>query len=196
MKKQSFPRHVIAVAIILVLSIAIGFSSHGILTLMERVTHPRKYREIVEVYSEQYGVPESIVYAVIKSESGFDASAVSHAGAVGLMQLMPDTFAWLCTLTGDTYEAGLLYDPDTNIRYGTYLLSILYREYGNWETAFAAYNAGFGNVDSWLENPEYTDENGVLIKIPFKETRKYVSRVSSARAIYERVYDDLSAASD
>ena len=102
---------------------------------------------------------------------------------------MPDTYEWLATRLGDSGEIGLLYDPETSIRYGTYLLSFLFDRYGNWETVYAAYNAGLGNVDEWLEDPAYIDENGVLDSIPFKETRTYVRRVSSARSVYERLYD-------
>ena len=188
-RKSALRRHTVAVLIILVLSVVIGFAFSGALTLLERVTHPREYREFVECYAAEYGVPESIVYAVIKSESGFDSSAVSRVGAIGLMQIMPDTFEWLTSLTGEECETGLLYDPETNIRYGTYLLSILYRSYGRWETAYAAYNAGMGNVNEWLDTPEYTDENGVLVEIPFKETRSYVRSVTAAREVYERLYD-------
>lgn len=191
MKKQPFHRHLFAVLLILVLSVAIGFAYSGFMTLIERAAHPRDYRELVEEYADLYDVPESVIYAVIKCESGFDSAAVSHAGAIGLMQLMPQTFSDLCEETGETYEEGLLYDPETNIRYGTYLLSVLYTKYGNWETAYAAYNAGEPTVNEWLGDKEHSDGSGNLTSIPYKETRNYVKRVSSARAVYERLYDDL-----
>lgn len=174
--------------VILILSVLIGFAYNGFMTLVERSTHPREYRALVEEYAAAYAVPESVIYAVIRSESSFDASAVSSAGAIGLMQLMPSTYEWICSLTGEACEHRLLYDPETNIRCGTYLLSILYSEYGVWETVYAAYNAGMGNVNEWLADPEYAGENGALEKIPFKETRNYVNRVSSARTVYERLY--------
>ena len=191
MKKKRLSRHAVAIAVILALSIALGFALHGVVTLIERHTHPREYRETVEYYAEQYSIPDDVIYAIIKCESSFRPDAVSHAGAVGLMQLVPSTYEWLCTLTGDAYDEAALRDPETSIRYGTYLLSILYREYGNWDTVYAAYNAGMGNANKWLASEEYTDENGVLIatKIPFAETRNYVKKVSAARAVYERLYD-------
>ena len=123
-------------------------------------------------------------------ESGFDSGAKSEAGALGLMQIMPDTFDWLVSLTQDGYETGMLYDPETNIKYGTYYLSYLYLKYSDWETAFAAYNAGPADVDGWLENPEYCDENGGLEKIPIDETAKYVKKVSSASKVYQKLYYD------
>ena len=117
-------------------------------TLWERVddaflrkTHPQKYAESVEKYAAEYDVPESVVYAVIKTESGFTPDAVSLKGAIGLMQITPDTFDWLCSKTGGEANALLLYEPDTNIRYGTYFLSLLHNEYKAWDTVYAAYNA-------------------------------------------------------
>ena len=189
-KRSSLSRHVIVICILLVCSILIGFAFDGALTLYERYTHPRTYRETVETYAEMYEIPPSVIYAVIKSESDFDPAVVSHAGAVGLMQLMPETFRWLCSKTGDHYDPALLYDPATNIHYGTYLLSILYTEYGNFETVYAAYNAGMGNVSEWLDDPELTDEDGNLVSIPFKETRNYIKRVTKRRALYERLYGE------
>ena len=145
----------------------------------------------MEAYAEQYGVPETVVYAVIKTESNFDSGAVSSAGAVGLMQMMPETFEWLTDeILFDHLESGMLYDPETNIKYGTYLLSRFYDRYGDWELVFAAYNGGVGNVDEWLEDPEYADGDGGLKKIPFKETRQYVKKVTDAWDMYERLYGE------
>ena len=105
------------------------------------------------------------------------------------MQMMPDTFAWLTDeILFEHLESGMLYDPETNIKYGTYLLSRFYDRYGDWELTLAAYNGGVGNVDSWLEDPEYCDGEGGLKKIPFKETRNYVKKVTDARDTYERLY--------
>ena len=185
-------RHLLAILVILLISIAVGFTYNGVLTLFERASHPRKYENLVSLYAETYAVPESVVYAVIKCESNFNASAVSDAGAIGLMQLMPETYEWLCAYhLHETYEPGLLYEPATNIRFGTYLLSFLYLRYGNWETAFAAYNAGIGNVDEWLQNPDYIDGSGLLKTIPFRETAEYVKKVSKNRSVYQRLYGDF-----
>lgn len=190
MRKHAFHRHILALLIILAISILLGFLMDGTITLFENATHPMKYEEFVEKYAAEYDVPTPVIYAVIYSESHFDPAAVSHAGAIGLMQMMPTTYEWLCTKTGDFCEERLLYNPETNIRYGTYLLSILHDRYGNWETAYAAYNAGIARVDGWLEDPAYTDEYGNLTNIPFEETRTYVKRVQKAREIYERLCND------
>jgi len=155
---------------------------------IDRAANPRDYSEYVQKYALIYGVPENIVYSVIKVESNFVSSAVSRAGAVGLMQITPDTFDWISFLLGENYEEGMLYDPETNIKYGTYLLSYLHGQFGTWETVYAAYNAGMTRVKTWQTNPEYADENGNLVNIPFKETRDYVKKVAKARETYIRLY--------
>ena len=163
-------------------------------TLWERVddaflrkTYPQKYAESVEKYAAEYDVPESVVYAVIKTESGFTPDAVSLKGAIGLMQITPDTFDWLCSKTGDEANSLLLYEPDTNIRYGTYFLSLLHNEYKAWDTVYAAYNAGRGRVNSWLASEEYNN-NGRLKNIPYEETASYVKKVETAQSVYARLY--------
>lgn len=157
---------------------------------VDRARYPREYSEYVTMYSDQYGVPEHVIYAVMKVESNFVSNAVSHAGAIGLMQLTPDTFSWVSMLMKRSENSGMLYDPETNIEYGTYLLSYLYMRYNRWDTVFAAYNAGMSRVDQWLENPEYTDGDGRLKNIPFEETDKYVDRVNDAIRVYKRLYGE------
>ena len=179
----------VMIAFIAVLAFGLGFLADCLITCLEKNASPREYAEYVEVYAEAYGVPEGLVYAVIRTESSFDSGAVSPVGAVGLMQLMPSTFEWL---TDDKLfehlESGMLYDPETNIKYGTYCLSFLYDRYGDWELALAAYNGGLGNVDEWLEDDKYADGEGGLKRIPFKETRQFVARVTDAWEMYERLY--------
>jgi len=178
----------IALILIIGISIAAGFIIDGICDAIDRKTHPRTYSEYVEKYSAIYDVPEAVIYATMRTESDFVSNAVSKVGAIGLMQMMPDTFKWLCEKNGESLEEGMLYDPETNIRYGTFYLSYLYSEFGLWETVYAAYNCGPGRVKEWQQNEKYADENGVLIKIPFKETSNYVKKVSKAVDIYEKLY--------
>ena len=158
-----------------------------------RAEYPQKYSAYVEEYAEQYELPTHLIYAVIRTESGFDSGAVSHAGAVGLMQLMPDTFRWLSDeMLGEHLADGMIRDPETNIRYGCYYLRRLYDRYGNWNAALAAYNAGPTRVDRWLEDPSMVDENGVLlsecIPDPYGETRRYVPSVLAAMEKYDTLY--------
>ena len=154
--------------------------------------YQQKYTDQVERYSAEFGVEESLVYAVIRTESGFRPEVESAAGAVGLMQLMPSTFDWLQTsLDGEViYTADRLSDPDINIRYGTYFISYLIQRYGDLDTACAAYNAGVASVDSWLSDPNYSPDGVTLSEIPYKETERYVEKVKSAKAIYDKLLDD------
>lgn len=186
------PNYVRIFLVTLAISVIFGFLFDFICTEIEYSIYkkPPEYQGFVKEYSEKYGVPENLVYAVMKTESNFVSSARSNAGAVGLMQIMPDTFKWL------TYDClrerlgeGMLYNPETNIKYGIYYLAMLYDMYGNWDTALAAYNAGPGNVDEWLNDPEYADEeSNTLKKIPYKETRNYIKKINKALDNYNELY--------
>ena len=147
MKHHTSRRHgpSLSIVILVLAVVSVGFGSlfNLICTLVERQMYPRNYTAYVEEYAKQYDVPPNILYAIIKTESGFDASAVSEDDAVGLMQLVPNTFRWLSDDVLHEYlDDGMRYDPETNVRYGTYYLSFLYDRYGDWELALAAYNGG------------------------------------------------------
>ena len=152
-----------------------------------KTVYPRKYSDLVEAYADQYRIPVEIIYAVIKTESNFDANAVSPKGAVGLMQITPDTFLWLAEMLREPKDSSLLLQPETNIRYGVYYLHFLYQYYGDFDLAFAAYNAGMGNVSKWLASEKYS-EDGKLVTIPFEETRNYVRLVTERAKIYQKLY--------
>lgn len=157
------------------------------------VFYPQKYSEYVTKYSEQYSVDESLVYAVIRTESSFREDVQSSAGAMGLMQIMPDTFVWLQDVedNGAQYLDSDLLNPQINIKYGTYYLSILLEHYnGNEKLALAAYNGGMTNVDNWLEDDRYSSDGKNLNSIPYKETSKYVERVEKTKQMYETIYYD------
>ncbi len=188
MKRKSALVSSLVIVAILLLSILSGFIFQTIGDAIDRRRYPQAYSEFVTEQAEKCGVPEYVVYAVIKTESNFVSNAQSKAGAVGLMQIMPETFAWLMAMQKESLQDGMLYDPETNIRYGTYLLAYLYSEFNSWETAFAAYNAGSGTVRGWLENPEYSADGKHLDKIPYPETDKYVDKVTSAIDVYKRLY--------
>ena len=183
------PSRGLAIALIAAIAIGLGFLGDFLITCLEKQSYPQDYTEYVTVYAEAYGIPENLIYSVIRTESDFESGAVSRVGAVGLMQIMPDTFKWLTDdILFEHMEVGMLYDPETNIRYGTYYLSYLYDKYGNWELVLAAYNGGPGNVDKWLEDNAYADGEGGLKRIPFKETRQFVRRVNRAWDKYEKLY--------
>lgn len=149
-------------------------------------THPVKYSEYVDKYSEKYNVPKDIIYAIIKTESGFRYDAVSSAEARGLMQLMNDTYEWLCRREGIDPAEYSVTDPETNIMLGVSYIAYLYDEFGVWDTVYAAYNAGHGIVRKWLSDEQYS-KDGRLVNIPFKETSSFVKKVRTARAVYAEI---------
>ena len=153
--------------------------------------YQKHYTAEVEAAAKEFDMDENLIYAVIRTESGFDENAESHAGAVGLMQLMPDTFSWLQEHKDGQviYTDEALRIPEINIRYGTYYLSYLKDLYGDIPTAVAAYNAGASAVDSWLSDPTYSDDGKTLKKIPYDETEKYVKKVTHAWDRYQKIYN-------
>lgn len=155
--------------------------------------YPQEYSEYVSFYSAEYNVDEALVYSVIRTESGFRAEVESVVGAMGLMQIMPETFEWLQNLADGeiTHSESELLNPETNIKYGTYFLKYLLQHYsGNEKLAVAAYNAGSANVDSWLQDNSYSNNGIDLHSIPFEETKQYVERVEKTKAVYESLYYD------
>ena len=153
--------------------------------------YPKKYSEYVEYYAQQYKISETLLYAVIHTESGFDPVSVSSADARGFTQITEDTFDWLVMKTGEDYTFDDLFTPEVSIKYGAYFLSVLQNEYAITETVIAAYHAGMGNVSSWLENPEYSKDGKTLCKIPYLETRRYTEKIKKYTKIYRFLYPKL-----
>ncbi len=183
-------RKSLVVIIILVIAALLATLWVNVEDFILEKTHPLPYYETVQKYAAEYAVPEEIVYAVMNTESSFKSDAVSNKGAIGLMQITPDTFEWLCTKTPEEEQStseDLLYNPEINIKYGTFFLSLLYTEFGVWDTVYAAYNAGMNRVSGWLQEPEH-NLNGKIVNIPFPETEKYVEKVSKAAIVYKKLY--------
>ena len=177
----------IAIPILLACAFSIAVMTDKVTTHLYNRFYPRKYTALVELASERWGVPESVIYGVIHTESGFDEAAVSHAGAVGLMQLTADTYEWIYFLRGEDCDPETIAVPSYNIDAGTYLLGWLYERYGRWDTVYAAYNAGYARVNGWLED-ETVSQNGVLVHIPITETENYVARCTEAEEVYRTFY--------
>lgn len=157
--------------------------------LMKRF-YPITYSDTVEKYCRLYNVEKKVVFAVIKCESNFKSDAVSDVGAMGLMQILPDTFFWLQTKTGEDLSEDALFNSEVSIRYGTLLISILLSELnGNEETAVAAYHAGIGSIKTWLKDKKYSSDEKTLKKIPYRDTNVYVERVKTTIKIYEKLYN-------
>ncbi|MBR2861215.1 MAG: lytic transglycosylase domain-containing protein [Clostridia bacterium] len=149
---------------------------------------PIKFQEQVEKYSAEYSLDKYLVYAIINTESGFDPEAESHAGAIGLMQLMPDTASWLNEKYSLGYDEINLKDPDQNVRMGCCYLAYLSNRFSSPELVFAAYNGGPNNVAKWLNNPEYSSDGKTLKRIPYEETSNYVKKVSVRYDFYKKLY--------
>lgn len=155
-----------------------------------RKMYPLYHRETIGKYAVAYEVDPFLVVAVIRAESGFRSSAASHKGALGLMQIMPDTGRWIADNLGiEGFAERMLYEPETNIRMGTWYLNSLHREFnGSLPVVLAAYNAGRGRVSSWLEDGTWDGSLESLDDIPYLETRVYVMRVSRIYALYHHIY--------
>lgn len=163
-----------------------GFISEA----LERRLYPLYYTDVVEASADEFGLPPELVYAVILTESSFDSDAVSSAGAKGLMQLTDDTNEWVAWRLGEEAEPSRIFEPGLNIRRGCYLLSYLYERFGGWNEALAAYNAGVGRVDGWLDDLLYSSDQKTLIvdKLPIEETRSYIAKVLKSAEKYKKLY--------
>jgi len=147
-----------------------------------QLRYPLSYEHVIRGHAENYDLDPALLAAVIYRESKFDADARSSSGAIGLMQLLPDTAKGIAVHTGGKkFVVEDLYDPEINVRYGSFYLRRLLRKYGDERLALAAYNAGQANVDRWIE------EGG---EIQFPETQQYVDEVLELRDVYARAYGD------
>ncbi|MBQ3078071.1 MAG: lytic transglycosylase domain-containing protein [Clostridia bacterium] len=146
------------------------------------------YRALLEREAARFALSPSLVAGLVLAESGFDAAALSPAGAVGLMQLTPDTYQWLCHKQGVSPEAGELTDPACNLRFGCYNLSLLLGQFPDLPTALAAYNAGPARVRSWLRDPALSRDGEKLDSIPYPETETHGQRVLLYRLAYRVLY--------
>jgi soluble lytic murein transglycosylase len=184
-------RAILAMTTITVLVAAAAVITH--LTMpgwYARHWYPLDHADLISRSAGQNRLDPALVAAVIYEESGFEDGSQSHAGAVGLMQLMPATATWIAAKTGGVdFAVTDLKDPGVNIAYGCWYLRYLIDLYGSTEVALAAYNGGIENVDQWLadarqENREFSS----VVDIPWQETRDYVARVDRSRNIYTRAY--------
>lgn len=156
---------------------------------MLKISYPREYSQYVEKAAADYNLDPALIYAVIRTESGFDPNAQSEVGACGLMQLMPSSFEWLLEkreMTG-MYTSEDLFTPEVCIDFGSYLLRYFYDYFGDETCAIAAYNAGFV-VGDWLEIPEYSPDGVTLVDTPYPETSEYIKKVKSAKEMYQSLY--------
>jgi len=186
-RKKDFRRRIISAALAAIIVFAAGAAAASIIM---HTLYPMDYSDIVSRSCEEFGVDESLVYAIIHTESGFDAHARSEVGARGLMQIMPETFEWLqkSLPAQQPMDEEALYRPEVNIRYGVYYLSRLKALFGSDMLAVAAYHAGQGSVSRWLSESGLAAAAFGEDNIPSAATAHYVSKVERAREIYLRLY--------
>ncbi len=151
---------------------------------------PRPYWDALRSSSEANGLDPYLVASLIRQESEFNPSAISHANAYGLMQLLPRTGKGEAKKTGlSHYSTDSLLNPDTNIELGTHYFREMVDHFGGQvEYALAAYNAGADRVEDWRASGNYRDIEEFVESIPFTETREYVQAIVRNAEVYKKVY--------
>ena len=164
----------------------IGFTLIGITLFLTTlfVVFAASFRRPCRKTVLQYSNAPALAFSVIKAESGFSEHAVSEAGAVGLMQLMPSTAQFVCEQNQIEFDAERLQDGEYNVMLGCIYLNYLSSRFADVKTMLAAYNAGEGVVSTWLKNTQYSDDGVHLKSIPYPETKSYVKKVLNYQKIY------------
>ena len=176
-------RLVLGMAAVAALGVAFGTIHFVQPAWYERLWHPFRYQEIVLGHARNYRLDPALLAAVIYQESKFNADAKSDRGAIGLMQLLPDTAKGIAVRTGGSkFRVSDLYDPELNVRYGSWYLRHLLDKYGSERIALVAYNAGQANVDGWRARG---------IGIQFDETKEFVNHIESLKKTYRHAYSSL-----
>ena len=185
--KTPVVRSIVIISIIL-LSVLIGIIYDAIWDGIDRKNYPQNYSEYVELYSEKYGVPEYVIYGVIKYESGFDSGYHAEDGGVGLMGISEEEFTYLQRLNLENLDSDSRYGPETSIKYGTMMLADLHSKFGSWEAVFAAKTVKIETWQKWLTDPNAYNEDGIFENIPDEkaeaESEKILSYVQKYREMY------------
>jgi len=174
-------------AIAATLAACLAFDS-GPALLARTFLYPVSYADQIQESADRHGVDARLVCAVIKCESGWDATATSSAGAVGLMQVMPSTAESLADMglvDATAWDPDNLTDPATSIEYGSAYLAYLQDNLSSMDEVVAAYNAGIGTVNQWR-----SDGGDIADNIKYPETSRYLERVNRAYDGYVRCYPD------
>lgn len=150
-----------------------------------RASYPLPHQPLIDEMSRKYSVPQNLLYAIIRAESGFLTDAESYRGALGLMQMMPFVATDLATkLNFEQFSADHLKDPKVSLELGTLFLATLKRQFDTTHLVIAAYNAGPHQVQKWLNRFGHLPIDLFVERIPFEQTRTYVKKVSSSASLY------------
>lgn len=181
-----------SLVMLIVIGIVLGVSAHFLLNSrwLGKMIFPLPYKEVIFQEAAKRDLDPYLVTAIIYVESKFNPEAKSNSGAIGIMQIMPDTGQWAARNIGfKSFKPDHLYDLKTNVVIGCWYLANLRQEFGNNKViVLAAYNGGRGNVKEWLQQERWTGEHETIEQIPFPETKNYVLRVMAAYQQYKRIY--------
>ena len=181
---------ILIVLVVIVLSILGMINFKRIKNQILMTTYKTEYSEYVKNYANEYGVDEYLIYAIIKAESNFKQDAVSSRQAKGLMQLMYSTAEEISLKVNVELKEENILEPDININLGTKYISMLIKKYDNINLALAAYNAGSGNVDGWINKGILKEDGSDIENVPFKETNNYVRKILRDYEIYKEIYEN------
>ena len=176
--------------IVLLIIFIILFGILKIQNFILKKIYKTDYSEYVYKYSEEDNLDPLLTFAIIKAESNFNRNIKSRSGAIGLMQLMESTALEEAEeVNEEIVVTESLYNPEINIKIGTKYYSKLIKKYNNnMLLALAAYNAGIGNVDSWIKQGIIKEDGTDIENIPFKETNNYVRKIVRDYKIYQKLY--------
>ncbi len=195
MTKKSIAKRIVKTTVVLLLILALAGTAFLALfrEKIDRWEYPIQYSEYVTYYADKYDIDPLMLYAFIRTESNFDPMADSDAGARGLMQITEVTFDWIKSKIAPTENLTFedLYDPETNIRFGSYFVSYcLLRYQDDLPTSAAAYHSGLGTVDKLLAQAEYSDDGKTLDHYPYPQMRLYVKKITSSYQRYQEIYTE------
>lgn len=161
-------------------------------TVQMRFVYMWDYQQDIVTYSKKNNVDPFLVAAIIKNESNFKHDAVSKVGAVGLMQIMPETGRWIAEQMGlENYQDSDLYQTRKNIRMGCWYVGELEHEFQhNLVLLMVAYNAGRGQTHEWIQENDWDYNFNDIKSIPYPDTREYVAKVMQDRDKYYLLYKD------
>ena len=180
----------VCMVLLALLLAAITLLNRGSDTVMN-TAYPRKYDEYVTYYAGKYQIDPYILYSIIRTESNFNPQAESNVGARGLMQITEITFDWIKTKIAPdeplTFDD--LYDPEVNIRFGSYFISYCLQRYDDdLATAAAAYHSGRGTADNLLRMEEHSSDGQTLKGFPYNQMHHYVNKITACYQTYQRLY--------
>ena len=178
----------IALCALLIVALCLGVGWYRQQKELHRFdAYPIRYAAEVNAAAAEFDLEPAYLYAVILAESSFRPDAVSSVGALGLMQVMPETGEWIAGKLdlSDSFTADMLTDPALNVRFGSWYLRYLLNRYdGDKRCASAAYHAGQGTVDAWLADPSMSPDGHTLSAIGYETTDYYVNKVLSNYETY------------